>query len=147
MWVLPQAAVIHELFQHGSLLHNAVSSAQCSHSGGSYSCVGALHGHRFCQQTWSSVDSPLHGFTGPALSVLLPYFHGIPMGSQQSLGISLIQWGPSWATEESLLHHKPLWTLSRQPASPWSSLGVNLKKLVIWRNSWRLEKGKYYSHL
>lgn len=120
-----------------------VSSIGCSPSGRISSSMGPLPGHKSCQNTWSSVGSSLHGFTGPSWSLLLPTwsFHGIT-GIFEHLPDPVR--GPSLAADASLLHHKPLWTVSWQP---WSSSEVDLKKLVVWRNSWGLEKGKYCTHL
>lgn len=119
-----------------------ISSSGCSPSGRSYCSVGPLYGHKSWQQTWSSVGSSLHGFINHAQSLLLSTWSSHRIAAIFGHLPDPIR-GPSWAADESLLHHKPLWTVSRQPASSWSSSGADLKKLMIWGDSWGLEKGKY----
>lgn len=80
----PQAAVLQQLLQGGSL------SRQCSPSGTGSSTVGPLQCHRSCQQARYSRSSSLHGPTGAAMSLLQ---RGLPTGSQHPLNIHLLWCG------------------------------------------------------
>jgi len=78
----------------------------CSPSGTGCSSVGPPWGHKFCQQTCSSMGFSLHGSTGPGRCLLQ---RGLPTGSQPPSDIHLLHCGvpsmgyrwrsaPSWTS-------------------------------------------------
>jgi len=80
----PQVAVLHKLPQRGSI------PTGCSPSGTGCSSLGPPWGHKFCQQTCSSMGSSVHGATDPARSLLQ---HGAPHGLQPPSAIHLLWCG------------------------------------------------------
>jgi len=110
----PWAAALHKLPQHVFL------PTGCSPSGTGCSSVGAAWGHKYCQQTCSSVGSSLS--MGPLVLPEACSSTGSPWGHSllQACTCSSVGSIP-WATGGYLLHRGPPWTAGGQPASPWSS--------------------------
>jgi len=100
---------LHELLQCGYFpwadffmkCSSVGPSMGCSPSGTACSSMGPPWGHKPCQQTCSSMGFSLHGFTGPARSLLQPQLlRAHPPAPIQ---------GPSWTAGGYLLHCGPPW--------------------------------------
>lgn len=112
MGSLPLSTVLHERPQHGSFPQAAVLLKLLQW--GSLHKVQSLRnrllsrnspqGHKACQQTFSSMDFPLHKATGTARS---PLWHQLSMEEQPPSGIQLIQCGILCGLQLDLCSRRP----------------------------------------